>query len=161
MICLDTTILIWGVQGVSDNHRGDMPEKAKRYIEYLTQQGKRIMVPAPVIHEFLTGIIPSEIQQFLSVLSQHQLFYVPSFDFPSAVKAADLDRDRNEMKDICSSFGLKRQEIKIDTQIIAIAIMHGEDEIITDNVDHFERIAKDRIKISQLPDIPTQEELLI
>jgi len=157
MICLDTAIVIWAIQGIEDPQRPDMPLRARRFIENLSEAGVRIMIPSPVVHEFLTGL-PTEVKsETIEVLSK--MFYIPSFDLSSAVLAAELDANRGEMKEIKSDYGLMRQQIKVDTQIIAIAIMHQATEIVTDDVDHFTRIAKGRIKVSGLPEIPLQGDL--
>ena len=134
-----------------------MPDKAKRYIELISQQGKRLMVPAPVIHEFLIGVPAEERVEVISRLSN--IFFIPPFDLPSAILAAELHTDRQEFNEIRKTLGKTKQEAKIDTQIIAIALMNGAEEIITNDVKYYQAIASDRIRVSSIPDIQSQETL--
>jgi len=156
MICLDTPILIWGVRESATRGQEHMIDKASRYIAYLESQNERIMVPTPVIAEYLVG---ATVTQRRDRVILERGFYAPGFDLPSAELAAELLRDTDLIKRTRDETGVDRLLIKIDAQIIAIAITHHAKKIVTPNVRHFRVLARGKIDIEDLPDILEQNRL--
>jgi hypothetical protein len=60
MICFDTQILIWGVQGTSHPDQASMIERTRHYIAPLEQAKEQVMIPAPVLAEHLVGFEPAD-----------------------------------------------------------------------------------------------------
>jgi hypothetical protein len=54
----------------------------------------------------------------------------------------------------------QRRTLRANSQIIATAVCHTADLIVTHNVEEYRRLAGDRIKVSDVPEIPLQGELL-
>jgi hypothetical protein len=52
----------------------------------------------------------------------------------------------------------ERHILKSDCYIIATAIIHGADSIVTGNVKEYRRLAGARIKIMDVPDSPVQPQ---
>lgn len=155
MICLDTNALIWGVQGLSSS---DPPADAKRmaaYLRHLTKEGTRIMVPAPVAYEFLSGVERDEISANIEMLEK--LFYLPAFDIPASAVAAQLNGNSKLVKELAQG-GVDKQRLRIDAQIVAIAIVQNADMIISDD-PHLKAMAQGRIRIEPVPDITEQTDL--
>jgi len=53
-----------------------------------------------------------------------------------------------------------RNEVKCDELIIATAVMHSAERIVTGDINHFKTIAQDRIIIEDIPHIAEQLNLL-
>lgn len=53
-----------------------------------------------------------------------------------------------------------RHVLKSDCYIIATAIVHGADAIVTGNVREFRNLAGGRIKVFDIPDVPEQLDIL-
>jgi predicted nucleic acid-binding protein len=152
VICFDTTPLIWGVRGESTRGQEQEIEKTRAYIRYLRDAHKQIMIPSPVVSEYLIGASATELHE-LEVLKRG--FQIPSFDLPSAILAAKLQRG-DTIKILQEDFDLDRECIKVDAQIIAIAIINHAVKIITNNDKHFKVLARGRIPISGVPDTERQ-----
>ena len=111
------------------------------------------MVPAPAAAEYLQGFDDKERQEQLAALKRY--FFVPSFDLPAAAIAAELSR-RSDVWDLKHA---DRQKVKTDVQIIAIAIAHRAELIVTDNVKEFRAIAAGKIAVSEVPGVEEQQTL--
>ena len=156
MICFDTTVLIWGVQGRARKGQEGMVERTRQYIDSLRDTNERIMIPTPALTEYLAG--------FDSVARRHQLaalqrnFVIPAFDVPAAYLAGGLARDAGMIE----APEPTRQQVRTDCQIVATAIVHGASQIITNDLKHFAALANispKPIDISGVPDVHEQLEL--
>jgi predicted nucleic acid-binding protein len=156
MICIDTAVLIWGVQGVAKGaHRQRMVDLTSRWLLSLKDAKEILMVPTPVLAEYLQGFPdPKERAQQLETLQS--FCFIPAFDMPSAFLAADLSQSP-AVQELAREGD--RQALKTDVQIIATAITHQAEMIVTGNVGEFRRIARDRIPIREVPVVEIQGEL--
>ena len=118
-------------------------------------QNITIMVPAPVIAEYLVGATDTQIQE-LEVLRRG--FEIPSLDAPSSTRAAILQRG-GIVNEIRAEYGTPRQSIKIDAFIIAIAIENHASRIITNNVREFKKLARGQILVDEVPVIQQQGDM--
>jgi hypothetical protein len=71
--------------------------------------------------------------------------------------AAELSQ-ANAVAEVAQEVG--RKIVKADVQIIATAISHGADAIVTGNFDEYGRLAAGRIKVIEVPVIEEQTDLL-
>ena len=149
-ICFDTGRLIWGVREDATRGQEPMIERTSRYIEHLSKLGIAIMVPAPVVAEYLVGATETEIQEATLL---RRGFEIPAFDLRAAMLAAELQRGGvvNQIRD---ETGLSKPAIRIDAFIIAIAIANGAEEIVTHDTKGFRRLARGKIEIIEVPVIP-------
>ncbi len=154
MICFDTMVLIWGVQGWASPQQKEMVSRTKRYISTLADDNERIMIPTPAVTEYLQGFEPRERKRQLQLLERH--FIIVSYDLPAAYLAADLGHRAGGPKTVGD---IPRQAVKTDIEILATAIAHGATSIITNNLGHFEKLAAGRIHVSEVPTIPEQQPL--
>jgi predicted nucleic acid-binding protein len=153
MICFDTSILIWGVQGHARTGQEEMIDRTRRYIAFLREQNEQILVPTPALAEYLQGFDNEDRKAQLAILERS--FVIPAFDMPAAYLAANLAR---------KAAGIPRgefpkQTVKTDLQIIAIAIHNRASKIITNERDHFVKLADGRIEISEVPNIHEQQPI--
>jgi predicted nucleic acid-binding protein len=151
MICFDTMILVWGVQGAARSAQEEMIERTRRYLRSLQEGNTKIMVPTAALTEYLQGFELEDRKRQLQALERH--FVIPAFDLPAAYLAAGLARKAGNVK------GIPRQTVKTDIQIIATAIVNRAERIITDERAHFEQLADGKIEISEVPTIHEQSAL--
>ena len=79
MICIDTNVLIWGVQGVARPAQQGMVDRTRRYLAQLARDSEQLMVPSvAVVGEYLQGFPPDEQPAQLEVLSG--VFFVAAYD---------------------------------------------------------------------------------
>lgn len=157
MICFDTMVLIWGIQGESRPEQVHMIELAKRYIDGLKPR-EIIMVPSVVLAEYLQGFKEDkDRQQQLSILRNR--FFIPAFDLHAVALAAEIAATAGPetIEELERLRG--RRAIKADIQIIATAVNHGAESIVTSNVKEFEKLAAGRIKITEVPETHVQVAL--
>jgi predicted nucleic acid-binding protein len=131
-----------------------MIARTQRYLNSLRDHNEILMVPTPVVAEYLQGFERGE--QVAQLKKFERYFFTPSFDLPSAAMAAELSR-LFERKDLDTSGD--RRSIKVDTQIVATAIVHGADVIVTNDTREYEIIAAGRIKVSNVPDVAEQTRM--
>lgn len=156
MICFDTMLLIWGVQGTATLGQEDMIVRTKRYIRYLAEKRTKIMIPAPVVTEYLLGFGPQDAKVQHSLIEQY--FYVPSFDLPAARLAAELLRNRQVTDAIRAEHGIGREQLRNDAQILAVAITNSAEKVISTD-PQMARLAQGRIPVVGVPKIEDQLEL--
>lgn len=156
MICFDTGPIIWGVQGKATRGQEHMVSRTKRYIRYLRNQKQAIMVPTPVVAEYLIPFNPQEQQEQVRVFERG--FFIPSFDLPAALVAAELEHDSGLIKAIRRGSDVDRNRLRVDAQILAIAIVNMAEKVITAD-PHLKSLAQDKIAVTEVPDIHEQPEL--
>jgi len=155
MICFDTSPVIWGVQAVARSQQSDMVEQMQAFLRYLQREKIRIMVPTPVVFEYLVPFDQTERAKQLEVMER--LFIMPSFDIKASLIAADLMGGKKAI-DSAQQQGGRRQEIRIDAQIVAIALANGAEKIISHD-PHVKTIAQNRIPVEKVPIIEEQAEM--
>lgn len=157
MICFDTGPIIWGVQGKARPGQEDMVARTKRYLRYLRKQKEPIMVPTPVIAEYLIPFGPQE--QEKQVRAFEEGFFVPSFDIRAALVAAQLEHNAKLITAIRRDSNIDRNMLRVDAQIVAIAIVNMAEKIITADPQHLKKLAQGKIAVTEVPDIHEQPEL--
>jgi predicted nucleic acid-binding protein len=157
MICFDTQPLIWGVQGYAAPGQEGMICRTKKYIESLNAKRVRVIIPAPVLCEYLQGFTPQKQKEQRAIIERQ--FVVASFDLPAAELAAEILADREEMKRLIGQYELRRQMLRVDAFVIAVAIIQKVETIITHDVNHFPKLAGSRVRISNVPDLQVQGDL--
>lgn len=148
MICLDTAVLIWGVQGKADAAGPDMVARTERYLQQLEKEKRQLLIPTPVVVEYLAGITTERRARQHELLQRR--FYIPAFDAPSAVLAAELWSEVSNRHDDAQQRP-DRQCVKTDCLIIATAIHHRAECIVTSEVKFFRRVCGDRISVIEVP----------
>jgi predicted nucleic acid-binding protein len=158
-VCLDTNVLVWGVQKKATPNRVAMIERAERFLTWLAGEKETIVVPSVVLGEFLSGVPKSEHAGALSAF--HDVFAVAPFDAAAAAIAANLWLDykaRQPTQDAASA-GPGRHVIKADCQIVATAIASQASVLYSDDPD-MAALANGRLRVEAIPSIPAQSVLL-
>ena len=121
MKCFDTHLLIGGIRGEAETGQEDMVLRAQKYIALLDSKKEKIMIPAPVLSEFLVGSGTPKNRKAELAAATGKHFRIYPLDTPAAEKAAEIqemDLVRSLVKD-----GADRDKIKVDAMIVAIAIV--------------------------------------
>ena len=129
-------------------------------VEQLREEGARILIPAPVLAEFLAFASAD----YLGVINESAHFEIAPFDQRAAVEAAAVQKKAN-----ASAKGKKAglagtwQTIKVDRQIVAIAKVRNAERIYTTDTD-VASLAKESgiiaIGLADLPLPPAEESKL-
>jgi predicted nucleic acid-binding protein len=157
MACFDTPILIWGIRACATPGQENMIVRAKRYISHLSDKKVRVVIPTPVLAEYLIGVPKEDRDSHRAILERN--FLMPALDIRAAQLAADLQSDTEMMKTLRKQHGVDRQSLRTDAMIIAIAIVNGVQKIVTNDIDHFRKLAQGQILVDGLPDIVDQATL--
>lgn len=159
MICFDTMVLVWGIQGRASAGQEEMVARTRRFIESLQNENEQIMIPAPVVSEYLQYFETDDRKRQIKALERH--FFLPAFNVPAAYLAAGIAHQR-QREGIGVPEGSTRQAIKTDIQILATAIVNNARLLVTHNLADFEGLAMHaggRIRISDVPLAHSQQDL--
>ncbi len=123
IVCLDTHILIWGIKNESSPGQEEMIPKAKRFIKWLDDNKNRVIVPSVVVGELLMRV-PLELHRDVNKLLEKHFIIAP-FDSLAASHFANIwqmKESEEVINQLKEQFDLKREAIKVDCQIVAIAV---------------------------------------
>lgn len=167
LVAIDTQILVWGVQGHSHPTQKGMIARATAHIDDLAKKNARIIIPTPVAWEYVCWFPVDEQDEQWAVLSRR--FRLAPFDLRAAQIAAKIERQRlgipggtkAKVRQTEVEIGdLTRQKIKVDVQILAIAIAVGAESIITHDSAHFLPLAGNQpIQVIDIRNIEVQPNL--
>ncbi len=167
-VVLDNHVMVWGVRGVADKGSEAMIPRTQEALQRLRDQKARIVVPTPVISEFLVRLEPQEMDQALAELL---VWAQPGpLDVPAAWQAAIIYREAavatgepNLLKELQSAVG--KQRVKVDIQILAISLVRKASILLSHDA-HLRALAehcpcaKDVIKVMEVPATVKQLSLL-
>ncbi len=156
LVCLDTQYFIWGVLQQSRPSQVEQIAPAVEFFRWLDENNSTIIVPTPLVTELLMGAEPDERAKILSVLEGE--FSVREFDMLSAKNAADiwnLKKRAGVIEELVKQGKSKgdlsvRSKIKIDTQILAIAMAAGATVLYT-NDEELKTLADGFIPARKIP----------
>ncbi|HVC96887.1 MAG TPA: hypothetical protein VND64_24625 [Pirellulales bacterium] len=155
-ISVDAQILIWGIKRQATPDRQHMIDRAARFFRQCQREHQRIFLPAQSLAEFLVGYDAEQRRLSLARLSRG--FLVAPFDAKAAVIAADLQTDWNKLKAIGDEFGLTKQQIKADINVLASALAVNASCLYSED-KQMKSFAQGRIIIRPLPThLPPEDE---
>ncbi len=149
IVCLDTHILIWGIKREASPGQEPEIERAARFLQWLENKRHTVLIPSPVLGEFLMRVPPQAHSNVLSLFHAH--FIVPPYDALCASQFARIWQHKNGLK----SGELSRREIKVDSMIVAVAIVQ-QAEAIYSNDDGLRKVAQGLIDVRPMPALPRQ-----
>ena len=107
-------------------------ERIEHLIEMLESEGAQIIVPSPMLAEFLVRSADAG-PAYLSELNTNSTFKVEPFDQMAAIECAALE-ERARARDNKRGSSLEPwQKVKVDRQIVAIAVVQKADCVFSDD----------------------------
>lgn len=150
-VCIDTHILIWGVQKVANSSQANKIQQSERFIQWLEENGHDIAVPAPALAEFLTGLTDDKANVIQGICIKR--FKIMPFDTAAASKYAEIYQGKK------SVIPNNRNLLKADCMIIAVAVTINADCIYSDDED-LKKVAEGFIEVRPVPEIPFQPKIV-
>jgi predicted nucleic acid-binding protein len=153
LVCFDTHMIIWGIQGLNGTPgQEERIKKAEYLISLCEKDDVTIMVPSIVLAEVLCAL-DTRLHAEVAKLMNYR-FMVPPFDGQAALQFAKIWQNKKPIPDI------SRQEMKADYMIIATALARKAECIYSED-KKLKNFAQDYIEVKPLPALPdTQIELL-
>lgn len=157
IVCLDTCFLIYAMQEKPVVEEIELHDHAQQYLKWLSREEIPVMLPTPVISEFLTGSKRPARLEILQALAR--LADVYDFDLRAATLASELRSEywaRHKLPK-----GLKRQVLTVDMMIAATAIVNNATMLITHDVGDFERVLDGRLLVRGIEAGPPGQTVLL
>ena len=154
LCCFDTSILIWAVQSRMDrppNMDQRLVDRTNRLLNYLRAESATIIVPAPALAEYLTGIPKPRRAEHMSEV-QRQFKIHPLDEMSSFVAAGIMDEKNAKRKKEGAPVDMTRNEVTVDCFIMGVAITARASILCTHNPSHFEGLCDQ--KSMQIRDLP-------
>ena len=155
IVCLDTQVLIWGIKREAQESQRDMIEKTANFLAWLDDERHIVMVPSPVLGEFLMRI-PYEGHAAIQQIIESK-FIVPSFDRIAASWFARIWQENNHNRGKAGV--ITRDEVKVDSMIVAVAKANNASRIYSED-PHLPKFANGFIEVCPIPAIPRQLRLV-
>lgn len=112
-------------------------ERLEALIEQIAKNHEQILIPAPVLSELLVKVPPEKVNPLLDQLNSSIWFRIEAFDAAAAIELAVRTAKGRAAGD--KREGLPTEtpwaKVKFDRQIVAVAIVNGVSEIISDDTD--------------------------
>ena len=154
IVCIDTHVLIWGIKKDSVPSQRMMIDRTKNFLEWLQNEQQRIIVPAPVLGEFLMRIPFDEHSKITQEIQSR--FMVLPYDAASASLYAHIwQKNKNNG---LPSVNTGREKMKTDSMIVAIAVANKARILYSEDPD-IQKFAKGFIETRNIPVIPRQMTL--
>lgn len=149
MICLDTNALIWAVEPNPDPAVSDWCKRIRHYLERLRDEQTPVMIPVPVLFEFLCKYPRERHEAVQAALSEGFVLFDATPQVAS--EAATLFQIGNTTA--TSSGGHPKQQRKMDLLVAASALVAGVTAVISEDRD-YSQLTGGRltwVKVSSLP----------
>ena len=149
MISIDTNVMIWGVKRVATPGQEPMIPLGVAVFEYCKREHLDIIVPTQVLEEFLVDYSDEERTRQLEIIQAN--YIVPPLDAAAAAIAAKLRHDKDLLDGIRQEFGITRQVIKADINILATSISAQATRVVAFDA-HMRKLAQGMILVHTLPE---------
>jgi predicted nucleic acid-binding protein len=130
-----------------------IPERLELLVEELEAANAKIIVPTPVLCEFLV-LAREDGPVYLTELTTSDVFEVQPFDVMAAVEAAAVQAKAMDAGDKRSGTSERWQVCKVDRQFVAVAKVHGVSCIYSDDNDIRTLAAESGIAVKGIADLP-------
>lgn len=127
----------------------DPMRRVEALIDMVESSGGAVIIPTPVLAEYLVGIDKKDHQTHLNLIQRQSCFEIASFDEISAIECAQMPSIK-ELKLMMKSDTASK--VKFDRQIISIAKALNVDEVWTHDKGVFNRCKEMGIVVKSLAD---------
>lgn len=111
-----------------------MVDRVEQLLEDLDAEGERLIIPTPVLAEFLV-LAGRDGPKYLDEISSRKTFLVRPFDEMAAVELAAQEHEDRSKGDRKGGSSAVWQKVKIDRQIVITVKVNGAKRIYTDDTD--------------------------
>lgn len=151
MVCIDTHVLIWGIKRDAVASQSFMIERTVNFLHWLQNEQQKIIVPAPVLGEFLMRIPPEDHARVTREIQNK--FIVMPYDAAAASLFAQIWQKNKNNGMPAENTG--REKMKTDSLIVAIAVVNKAKILYSDDPG-IRKFADGFIEIRDIPLIPRQ-----
>lgn len=151
IVCVDTHVLIWGVKKDSSPSQREMIERTVNFLHWLENERQKIIVPAPVLGEFLMNI-PQDQHDRITEEIQSRFMVLPYDAAAAAMFARIWQINKNNGMPSGES---SREKMKIDSEIVAIAVINKA-AIMYSEDPGLQKFANGFIETRDIPKLPRQ-----
>jgi predicted nucleic acid-binding protein len=109
-------------------------DRIEKLIEDLQEANERLIIPTPVLAEFLV-LADKSGPQYLDTIAGEQVFSVRPFDEKAAIEFAAMELGAKKLGDKRGGSKDSWARVKFDRQIVAIAKANGASRIYSDDED--------------------------
>lgn len=164
-VVFDTTFLalLWrsDLPAPVDPETGEPVTRVKDRLDFcvgeLERTGSKIIVPTPALSELLAGLKePGQI--VLDDLNSSSVFEISPFGLRAAIEAAASVQVARSMGTLKGSSSSTWQKVKVDRQIVAIAIVERAERIYSEDSDVRNLAEIAGVAFSRLADLPLPPE---
>lgn len=154
IVCLDTHILIWALRDIPPGEEDESGLRAQALLALLEKDKHTVLIPSPVLSEFLLGVEEERQPEIAQEITRR--FEVVPFDAAAAVATASLWVRKNGGRSLSSTVGASvgntpRQAIKVDFQILGIAISRRA-EVIYSHDRGLKALARgESVRVEEMP----------
>ena len=151
--CFDTQVLIYWLESDAPL---ELKKKAQSLFNYLDDQNWEKVLPAPVLGEFLIKVDHEKRRQAIMDLSE--VFIILPYDVEAALINARLWNEKEDIvRQMIKNKEASRQTIKVDLQVISIAIASNCDVLYT-NESRIRNLAGKEIKVQLIEELRLAEQ---
>lgn len=129
-----------------------IPERAASLLEYINVERGRLYIPAPVLTEYLIGIARKNQHTHLNDMNNLSCVQIMPFDEMAAYECAQMVDDQ-ELKAIESDASATKAKLRVDRQVLAIALAVGADELWTHDHNLMSKSNSLGMRVKSLADI--------
>ena len=136
------------------------PERLQAFVDRTAQAGESILLPVPALSEVFVGVAPDKIQNILVELNASRWFRIEGFDLAAGIELADRTAKAKAKGDKRDGIRADWTKIKFDRQIMAIAIVNGASDIISNDPDLIALGKRWNFPVLGIEDLPLPAELI-
>ena len=109
-----------------------MPARINSLIDDLTGRGEKLIIPAPAIAEVMCKVAPPS--EVIAKLGSYKCIEPYAFDQKCALTLGELSQQFGmAIKEARALNEWARQRVKVDMQIVAVALTYGAETLYTDD----------------------------
>ena len=131
--------------------------RLEHYVQELSEESRRVVVPAPALAELLVGAGQAA-GDYIRILNTTAAFEIAPFDQKAAIEAMMIERQARSEGDKRGGVDSPWQKVKYDRQIVAIARAIQADTICSDDEDLGKHAKAMAIQVVQCSDLPMPPE---
>lgn len=149
MICFDTNALIWAVESNPPDHVSDHCNRVRAYLERLKDEQTPVMIPVPVLFEFLCKYPREQHEAVRTALAEGFVL----FDASPQVASEGAALFHGGQAAAQAAGGVPKQQRKMDLLVAASAIIANAAEIISEDRD-YDQLSGGKLKWTKVSDLP-------